>query len=139
MSGATKSFTSSAAQVATVTGAGVVTATGPGTAEITTSVSAGGTTLTTVTPVTVVVAPGTATVTAPQFDFTPEIVDIAAGGVVTWSMGAIHHTVAFSTGGSPADLPELENASASRTFASNGTFAYRCTIHPAMRGEVRVH
>ena len=139
MSGTSATFTSSASQVATVSNAGVVTAVGPGTAQITASVTASGTTVTKATPVTVTVAPGTATVTAPQFAFTPGVTDVAAGGTVTWSVGDIHHDVAFSTAGAPADVPELQNTSASRTFPTNGTFAYHCTFHSTMQGQVRVH
>ena len=32
-----------------------------------------------------------------------------------------------------------QDGSASRTFPNNGSFSYRCTIHPSMNGAVRVH
>jgi len=78
-------------------------------------------------------------VVAPAFEFQPGTVDVAAGGAVTWSFGSIHHTVSFTTAGAPESIPELQNGSASRTFANNGTFGYRCLIHPEMTGLVRVH
>jgi plastocyanin len=89
--------------------------------------------------VTVQVAPSIAGVVAPQFVFQPGAVDVSAGGTVTWRFGAIHHTVTFTTAGAPDDVPELENGSADRTFPNNGSFAYRCAIHPGMNGVVRVH
>lgn len=138
-SGGSRAFTSGNTAVATVDPNGTVTAVGAGTTEITASITIGGTTESASATVTVAVAPAGATVTAPAFDFTPTTVDVQAGGTVTWSIENIHHTVDFTTAGAPDDLPELLNASASRTFPASGVFSYRCTLHPTMLGTVRVH
>jgi plastocyanin len=89
--------------------------------------------------VTAQVAPASGSVVAPGFAFSPASLDVQAGGVVTWTFASTPHDVAFTTAGAPAGIPELQNGSASRTFPSNGTFNYRCTIHPQMTGNVRVH
>ncbi len=139
VAGGIRSFTTSAPGVATVTDAGTVTAVGVGTAEITTAVTMNDVTKTAVTAVTVQAAPAAETVTAPALSFTPEEVDVQLGGVVTWTMADVPHTVAFTGAGAPADLPQLQNTSGSRTFTVSGTYPYRCTLHPSMSGEVRVH
>ena len=133
------SFTSANPAVASVSGTGIVTAVGIGSTQITTSVTIGGVSKSSTTTATVLVAGALATVHAPQFDFTPDTVDVQAGGSVTWVIEAVHHAVDFTTPGAPIDIPELLNSSDSRAFPSNGTYAYRCPIHPAMHGTVRVH
>jgi plastocyanin len=133
------SFSSDNQAVGTVDPDGIVTAIGAGSARITVSVTAGGVTKAGVADVKVQVAPAAASVTAPQFAFLPDTTDVSAGGTVTWFIGAIHHTVTFTSSGAPADIPVLQAESASRTFPTSGTFAYRCTIHAAMAGTVRVH
>jgi plastocyanin len=139
MSSGAATFTSSDQAVATVSNSGVVTAISAGTAKITTSLTVGSVSKTAVSTVTVQVAGNQATVTAPQFSFTPGTVDVEAGGTVTWSIADVHHTVDFTTAGAPSDIGELRNTSATRTFPTSGSFSYRCTIHPAMTGMVRVH
>ena len=139
LGGGSKAFTTGNASVATVDAAGTVTAVGAGTASITASVTIGGTTESATATITVEEAPAAATVTAPAFLFTPPAVDVKAGGSVTWSIADVHHAVEFTTGGAPADLPELQNSSAARTFPASGTFTYRCPIHPQMTGSIRVH
>lgn len=139
LGGGTRSFTSGSAAVATVDAAGKVTAVGAGTTSITASVTIGGTTESATASITVEVAPTAATVTAPALLFTPPNVDVQAGGSVTWSIADVHHAVEFTSAGAPTDLPELQNASASRTFSTSGTYTYRCPIHPSMTGSVRVH
>jgi plastocyanin len=133
------SFTSSNQAVATVSNSGAVTAVSAGTAQITSLLTVGSVSKTAVTTVTVQVAGNQASVTAPQFQFIPDTVDVAAGGAVTWSIGTVHHTVHFITEGAPSDIGELRNASTARTFPTGGTFPYRCTIHTTMTGLVRVH
>jgi plastocyanin len=133
------SFSSKNSAVADVRDDGTITAVAVGTAEITASVTADGVTKTGASSVTVQAAPSAAHVFAPQFDFQPSTVDVSAGGGVTWSFGSIHHDVTFTSSGAPANIPVLENGSALRTFPNNGIFFYMCSIHPAMRGIVRVH
>lgn len=133
------SFSSGNTAVANVGGDGTITAAGAGTAVITASVTADGVTEAGTSTVTVHVAPASAQVFAPQFAFQPATVDVHAGGGVTWTFGPIHHDVTFTTQGAPANVPELENGSALRSFPTNGEFDYLCSIHPTMRGTVRVH
>jgi plastocyanin len=132
-------FSSGNSAVATVSDDGTITATGAGTTEVTASLTAGGVTATGTTTVSAQVTPATATVTAPSFAYQPQVVDVTAAGTVTWSFGAIHHDVTFTTAGAPANVPELRNGSAARAFPDPGTFAYRCSFHPGMTGTVRVH
>jgi len=135
----TVTYSSGNPSVATIGSDGVVRATGAGTAQINASVTFGGITRGGGTNVTVQVAPASGTVTAPEFVFLPTTIDVQAGGVVTWSIGAIHHNVTFNSAGAPANIDELRNASDSRTFPSSGTFNYNCAFHAGMNGTVVVH
>ena len=135
----TPTFLSGTTGVATVDAAGLVTAAGPGTAVITASLTVGGVTKSGTMTVGVQAAPALATVVAPAIVFSPGTVDVKAGGSVTWTVAAIHHTIQFSTPGAPADIDTLMNASMSRVFPANGTYAYHCSIHTTMKGTVRVH
>ena len=133
------SFSTSNAGVATVDGSATVSAVGPGTAQISASLTVGSETQTASMEVSVQEAAASALVTAPSLAYTPATVDVQAGGVVTWSMGSVGHTVTFTTTGAPPEIPYLEEESASRTFPTNGSFNYQCTIHPGMIGIVNVH
>lgn len=132
-------FSSDNGAVASVAGDGTVTALAAGTAGITASLTAAGVTKTGTTTVTAQAAPATAAVGTPSLAFSPATVDVSAGGAVTWTIGPITHNVSFTTAGAPADVPDLQDGSAARTFPTNGAFGYRCTIHPQMTGAVRVH
>ena len=72
--------------------------------------------------------------------FSPAAVTIARAGTVTWSnnSGAAHNVTFGAEAGAPANVPNLTTGSASRTFASAGTFAYQCTNHTGMTGQVIV-
>lgn len=135
----TRSFESSNTAVATVSATGIVTAVAGGTAQITASVTVGSVTKSATTAITVQVPPATAGVTAPALAYLPAQVHVAAGGVVTWTIGAIHHTITFVSAGSPLDIPEIIETSAARTFPSSGSFNYVCSIHSTMSGTVHVH
>jgi plastocyanin len=132
------SFSSDNAAVASVSDDGTITAVAAGTAQITASLTAGGVTKTGTSTVTAQVAPANVTVTAPGSSFRPAIVDVRAGGTVTWTFESTPHNVTFTTPGAPADIPEFQDGSASRTFPNNGTFHYQCA-GPQMAGVVRVH
>lgn len=85
--------------------------------------------------------PGAASVTATTGQqFTPATVRVATGGVVTWVFQSLGHNVTFDgTAGAPEDIGGVNsNTSIARTFNTNGTFAYHCTIHPGMTGTVQV-
>ena len=133
------SFSSSNSAVVSVSEAGGITALAAGTAQITASLTAGGVTKTAATAVTAQVAAASGAVSAPGFAFQPSTLDVQAGGAVSWTFESTPHDVAFTTAGAPAGVEQLQNGSASRTFPTNGTFNYRCTIHPQMSGNVRVH
>lgn len=72
------------------------------------------------------------------FAFTPPSVTVTVGDSVTWTNGdGVGHTAtaddaSFDTGTIAA------GGSGSVTFATAGTFAYHCSIHPAMTGTVTV-
>ncbi len=132
-------FTSDKVAVATVDGSGVVTAVGPGSATITASVTTGNVTKTATAAATVQAAGTSATVQAPQLAFSPSGFDVQAAGSVSWSIGAIHHNITFTTPGAPANIAELQNSSDSRTFPTSGTYSYMCAFHTGMSGTVRVH
>ena len=59
--------------------------------------------------------------------------------MVTWTVGDIGHSVTFTTPGAPAEIPYMEQESVSRTFPTNGSFNYHCSIHEGMTGIVHVH
>ena len=132
-------FTSAAGAVATAAGDGTITAVSPGTAVITATMTAGDVTRSANATVTVRVPPTDAAVTAPDFQFLPQVVDVAAGGVVSWTMGGHYHDVVFSDPNAPEDIEPSRMTTLSRAFPIPGSFGYRCLIHAGMVGLVRVH
>jgi plastocyanin len=72
--------------------------------------------------------------------FTPSTLNISSGTVVTWEWQGttLLHNVTFSTAGAPADIPNMTQGSAQRTFNNTGTFNYSCTNHVGMTGVVNV-
>jgi plastocyanin len=71
--------------------------------------------------------------------FLPGGVQVARGGTVTWTNATTFvHNVTFTTAGAPANVPDMGSGSASRTFPSAGNFAYQCTLHEFMNGQVQV-
>ena len=133
------SYSTDNGAVASVSQDGTITAVAAGTAAITGTLTAGDVTRTDVTTVTVQAAPTSAAVTTPGLAFQPVAVDVGAGGSVSWTFGPTPHNVSFETAGAPEDVPDLQNGAASRVFPTNGSFNYRCTIHPQMTGAVHVH
>ncbi|HUF29698.1 MAG TPA: Ig-like domain-containing protein [Gemmatimonadaceae bacterium] len=142
--GGTITFASSDESKATVDGSGLVSGLAAGTTQITAQASRGGVDRTdnaaiTVSsqafPLTASVVAGNATQT-----FTPQTVDIAFGGTVTWTFGALAHNVTFGAqAGAPQNIALSMNTDVPRTFNTAGTFGYDCTIHPGMSGTVVVH
>jgi plastocyanin len=78
-----------------------------------------------------------AVVTIRQMAFTPAGVTIRRGGTVTfkWKDGSIPHNV---TGAGFAHSPTRTHGSFTVRFSRKGTFSYRCTIHPWMKGHIKV-
>jgi plastocyanin len=132
-------FSSAAEAVATVGSDGTVSMVGPGTAVIRATMAAGEITRSGSATVTVQVPPRVAAVQAPQFRFEPSVVDVAAGGVVSWTMGEHYHDVVFAAQNAPENIQPSVQVTVSRAFPSAGDFAYRCLIHYGMNGRVRVH
>lgn len=136
------SFTSQNASVAEVDANGRVIAVGAGTTQITASLTHNGVTKT--APVAVTVTgqlPTDAAVVASSSDyiFTPRDVVIDVGGSVDWTFGGLEHSVYFQAApGAPANISSGFQTTVSRTFAQAGDFAYSCTIHPGMNGQVLV-
>ena len=91
--------------------------------------------------VTVPAAPVTAggpTVSVADMRFTPADIKVALGATVTWSFpDAMAHT-ATSTQGFWDSGVRSGGATFQLKFNSAGTYPYVCTIHPPMRGSVRV-
>jgi len=142
--GGTVTFTSSDVTKATVTNAGLVSGVAAGDVQITADVTRGAVTHSAVADITVTVQnfPATAAVTAGNATqtFTPATVDIAVGGAVTWTFGALTHNVTFGgQAGAPANIATTTNAQIARTFNTAGAFPYDCTVHAGMSGTVNVH
>jgi hypothetical protein len=70
--------------------------------------------------------------------FSPASVSIAVGDTVTWTNnGQAPHNATADDGS--FKTPTLNHGqSASHTFTQAGTFSYICTIHPQMKGTIRV-
>lgn len=86
-------------------------------------------------------SPSTATVDAtPEITFSPFPATIALGGTVTFAFGSTPHNVYFDGApGAPADIPGANvNVSTTRTFATAGTYSFRCSIHAGMKGSIVV-
>jgi plastocyanin len=73
------------------------------------------------------------------FAFAPATVDAEVGQQVTWTQrdaGATHTVTAVGGAFDSGDLAQGEEFS--HRFQTAGSFAYRCAIHPDMRGTVEV-
>jgi plastocyanin len=79
-----------------------------------------------------------ASVTMGDLFFSPTSVSIAVGDTVTWhNTGQAPHNATADDGS--FKTPTINNGeSASHTFTQAGTFSYICTIHPQMKGTIRV-
>ena len=127
--------------VATVTNTGRVTAVSAGSARIRATAQADATKFAeSITTVTAVSFPGQVTVDATtNATFSPQVVDVAVLGTVTFSFKSLAHNVTFDDAGAPGNIPTTSNVNVNRVFNTVGTFTYRCTIHAGMTGTVRVH
>lgn len=139
----TPTFSVSPSGVAEVDGQGVVLAVSQGSATVNVSLTVGTVTKTAAVAVNVTgTLPSSADVIASSGDytFTPKNVAIARGGSVTWTFGGLEHTVTFTnTAGAPASINSGGYSTAiSRTFTAAGNFAYNCTLHQGMSGQVVV-
>jgi plastocyanin len=79
----------------------------------------------------------TTSVTIADFAFGPGVITVRAGSTVTWTnKDQDAHTVAIT--GAPPSQPLVSGDTYTHTFAQPGTYPYRCSIHPTMRGMVVV-
>ena len=80
----------------------------------------------------------TATITIKSFAFDPASITVKAGTAITWTNeDSVPHTITSDTGA--WDSGEIaQGKTFTRTFDQEGTFAYKCTIHPNMKGTVIV-
>jgi plastocyanin len=75
-------------------------------------------------------------ITVQDNSFNPSETTVAPGTTVTWTWsGTDTHDVTFNDGPQSA---RQASGTFTRTFASAGTFRYRCTVHSGMSGEVVV-
>lgn len=72
--------------------------------------------------------------------FSPAQGNLALNGTVTWTnnSGEIHNVTFAPAAGAPANITDLPTGTASRTFATAGTYEYQCTNHVGMAGSVTV-
>lgn len=82
--------------------------------------------------------PATSFINIANFAFSPVTIIVAPGTKVTWTNNdtAIHKIVALDGSFSGSDMSTGD--SYSHTFATAGTYSYKCMIHPSMQGEVIV-
>jgi plastocyanin len=88
-------------------------------------------------PPTGAAAKGVNEVTAEDVRFSPAIVEVPAGTIVTWKFrdGSVPHDVK----GDGFDSGEPQRSgSFAHTFATPGSYDYVCTVHPQMTGRVVV-
>ncbi len=76
----------------------------------------------------------------PSLTFDPATLTVNVGETVTFAFGSVPHNVFFTQqAGAPADIAgNNTNVSITRTFATAGTYAYTCHIHPSMHATVVV-
>ena len=121
--------------VATVTAGGLVTGVANGQTDVTATIDGKVGT----TRVTVGAAPLAATVQMPGLSFAPFTTTIRVTGTVAYQFPQLAHNVIFKTAaGVPQDIQVVSNTTVNRTFGTVGTFAYDCTLHSGMAGEVKV-
>jgi MYXO-CTERM domain-containing protein len=72
------------------------------------------------------------------FAFSPQTVTIAVGDTVTWTNADAQGHTATANDGSFDTGTIASNTSKSATFATAGTFAYHCKIHPTMTATIVV-
>ena len=80
-----------------------------------------------------------ATVTIDNYKFVPAQVTVHPGDTVVWrNKDSMPHT-ATAMDGSSFDTGAIDpNGSQSAVLSKAGTYAYRCAIHPDMRGTIVV-
>ncbi len=69
--------------------------------------------------------------------FNPSTIKVKTGDTVTWEWddGGVQHDV---NGGDAFKSEIKKSGTFEHTFDQAGTFEYKCTVHPAMKGTVEV-
>ena len=81
---------------------------------------------------------GTAAIEMNGFAFSPDKVTVKVGTTVTWTnQDPAGHDVAASDGSFRSGILN-QGETFSFQFNQPGTYAYGCTIHPSMQGEITV-
>lgn len=74
-----------------------------------------------------------------SFAFKPGVLTVAVGATVTWTnRDGVGHTATADDGSTFNSGPLGSGETFSFTFATAGTFAYHCAIHPRMTASVVV-
>lgn len=77
-------------------------------------------------------------VTIADFAFSPVDITVVPGSTVTWTNDdETRHSIVVD-GTNKTAGPIAQGDQAALTFPENGTYAYHCGLHPAMKGVVRV-
>lgn len=84
--------------------------------------------------------PAVVEVFTPGNTFSPFTANLSVGGVVRFNIFGDDHNVIFTPGtpGAPADINVVRDVVVERTFPTAGDYAYTCTVHPGMNGEILV-
>ena len=70
--------------------------------------------------------------------YSPNPINLAVGGSVTWTNNDTTTHTATSNTGLFDSGPIAPNGQFTRTFSTSGTFPYHCTIHPGMVATINV-
>ncbi|MEP6763769.1 MAG: Ig-like domain-containing protein [Gemmatimonadaceae bacterium] len=137
-------WTSTNANVATVSLAGVITAVGIGTSTFRAAVTEGSNTVAgTSSTLTVVANPdakASVDVSMPGLTFSPSDIVVKLNGTVRFIFPPADHNVFWNAGqiGAPANINTIQSVTISRTFSTVGVFPFVCTLHNGMVGTVVV-
>jgi plastocyanin len=88
------------------------------------------------TAATVPAPPAAATIDVRNVAFNPKSVTVHPGETVAWKFG--DGSIAHNVVGADWRSPDRTSGYYTHSFATAGTYAYRCTIHTNMAGEVVV-
>ncbi|MEO8369384.1 MAG: TIGR03118 family protein [Candidatus Solibacter sp.] len=73
-----------------------------------------------------------------NFQFTPDPINLTTGGKLIWTnKDGVEHTVVSDTGQFRSQVL-AQNDTFSVTLTTPGTYAYHCSIHPFMKGQIVV-
>ena len=70
--------------------------------------------------------------------FNPTSLTVSKGTTVTFTFATVTHTVVFDAGAGVSDIPASSNTSVQRTFNTTGSFAFHCSLHNYMTGQITV-